>query len=98
MKSATENSSNYKEKIPISVINKNQKKLYLYLYPVYITILGMIFSFPLWIWFSWEIAWKTFLTSLFLFLVTNGINNLFKKSFKAWKEYLIKADKIDYTK
>jgi len=98
MKSVIENSSNYIEKIPISVINKSQKKLYRYMYPVYISILGITSSVPLWIWISWEIAWKTFLTSLFLFFVANGINNLFKKSFKAWKEYLMKANKIDYTK
>ena len=98
MKSVIENSSNYIEKIPISVINNSQKKIYRYMYPAYISILGMISSVPLWIWISWEVAWKTFLTSLFLFLVTNGISNLFKKSFKYWKEYLIKSNKIDYTK
>jgi hypothetical protein len=98
MKYAIKKSLGPKEKIPISTLNKSQKKLRWYMYPVYITILGIIASIPLWIWLNWETAWKTFLTSLFLFFVTNGINNFFRNGFNARKEYLVKSDKIDYTK
>jgi hypothetical protein len=86
------------EKVTISTVNKAQKRLNYYIIPVYISILGIIFSVPVWIWFGWSIAWRVFLTSLFLFLVFKGINNISKKVFKIWKEDLLKQDKIDYNK
>jgi len=86
------------EKVPYSIVQKNYKKIWKYMYPVYISLFGMVISFPLWIWVSWTLAWKVFLTSLFLFLVSNGVFNVIKKSFIIYQEHLDKIDKIDYTK
>ena len=87
---------NHMQKIPYTKIKKGYKKIYNFMIPVYISIIGMIIAFPIWIWINWEIAWKLFLTSLFLFFVFNGIFNLLKKIHIQYKEHLDNIDKIDY--
>lgn len=86
------------EKIPYSRIQKGYTSIWKFMYPVYISLLGIVVSVPLWIWVNWGVAWKVFLTSVFLFFVSNGIFNMLKKSYIEHKNDLDSFDKIDYTK
>jgi len=85
-------------KIPYSQIQKGYSSIWKFMYPVYISLLGIVASVPLWIWVSWGIAWKVFITSVFLFFISNGVFNMLKKSYIVHRDFLDKDDKIDYTK
>lgn len=81
-----------------SIINNINNRIKIWWYLALTFLCGIISSIPIWIWCGWYYAWRIFLSSLFLFLVFNGINNLRRRVHSEWVKFLRENGKIDYEK